>query len=211
MTYTFKESQDRVQSAREFMFQNRHEYSYPYNNVHGTTTEKCVSENYGINWMNPNTRAPIDFPKDKIMESTLPSFVKDHEGHGLEQKAINDKKLSNVKLGDAGINADMLESGGYILGGFIFSDQPENVHTIQFWRLEAEKRDILAMEFSKEIRAYMKDQSNSIADIRARVREMNIALRNCNSRFSLTDCSTTASNKRCVQLILKTGSGYFDW
>lgn len=205
------ESLSRAKTASDYMFKHRNKYSYGFNNLHGTIAEQEVSENYNINWTNPNPIAPIDFPSDKLIHSSLPKFVREHRGHGLEWKSINSKKVSNIKLGDAGINADMIENGGYVLGGAIFHDQPFNVDRIQFWVLEAQKTDHLAIHYSKAIREFMDDKSKSVYDIRERVREINVILRNGNSRFSLTDCSSSDGKRRCVQLVLKTSKNYFDW
>jgi hypothetical protein len=205
------ESSSRAKTASEYMFKHRNKYSYGFNNLHGTIAEEEVSENYNINWTNPNPTAPIDFPADKLRHSSLPEFVRKHRGHGLEWKSVNRKKVANIKLGDAGINATMLESGGYVLGCAIFDDEPCNVESIKFWVLEAQDNDMLAIHYSKVIRSFMNDKSNSVDDIRARVREINVILRNGRSRFSLTDCSSSDGRRRCVQLVLKTNPTLFDW
>ena len=208
MKLVYTAPQAEVDQARNYMFAHRKEFCYGYNNEHGKVTENGQSEINRIGWTNPFPRAKLDFPIEKIRQSTLPKIAK--FGHGMDQKSIKDKTIGSIKLGDSATNAEMLEGKGFSLCAWLWEDSPENVHTIKYWRLKATDQDALAMKYAKEIRPFFKDRNNSVHQIRDRIKEINVILRNANSRFTLTDCSSsTNESKRAVQISLKTRK--FDW
>lgn len=212
-----------IKQASELMHEGHLNGAYNYNNTfcknskknnkHGNFGEDVFAElvgmtdESGVPYRNPNPIASVDFPIEIVERSYLPRDL--CYGHGIEFKCINVKKRHSVKIGDAGINAQLLKTGGYIFGGFIWDGIPENIIDLKFWRFGLDCVDEMSIMASEYIRNLLVHKTHEYFtygydDINGEVRSLNEELRKTSSSLSLSSGLRRSNpSKRCVQSVTK--------
>ena len=209
-----------ISQASELMqvARKRGEYNYRINNLHGNVGEEKFAiasgmrDDRGNFYKNPNPTATIDFPIDIVKNSLLPNFL--HYGHGIEFKMINEEKSISVKIGDPGLNADYIKTGGYILGGFIWREKPENIVDLKFWICNQDCIDEFSLSNCNHVRNLLFHKTNDCwtytpKAFNAEVRAINKDLRESNSSVLFSSgLRENYPNKRCCQV--QTKKRFFD-
>lgn len=210
-----------IKRASELMrnAQQRGEYNYGRNNKHGNVGEEKfaivsgIFDSRGFAYKNPNPTATIDFPINVVRSSLLPKFL--HYGHGIEFKMINEEKANSIKIGDPGLNADLIRTGGYVLGGFIWRGKPENIIDLKFWICNQNCIDDFSLTNCQRVRNLLFHKTSGSwtytpQAFNAEVRAINKELRRSESSVMISSgLRNEYPNKRCAQV--QTKKRFFDF